>query len=310
MIPDLRRFFITLLIVILSCGTALACSLGVDTVGLTSWSGGDGRGYDVFDETVYYQPLTLKVSAIDADCPFYVTVAATMVGGAGGLLTGPGTPLVFEVYRDASGAQAMRPSPLATQSETLVGTASRKGPPETFQVVYSIPALQIVPPGVYSGQITIAVYEGSFGSGLLRIQKQVPLSITIPSIAELTFATATFKTKKKQVAVDFGVMSEGKIKGVTLHARGNGGYRISVNSGNGGVMLQPDPSDKSAVSYTLSIDGRPVKLGKSEDEAVIYQGTTDAHGNDHRFDFRIGSIREAAAGDYEDTVSVTIMSLR
>jgi spore coat protein U-like protein len=288
---------------------AHACSLGVDVVGPTSWNGADGRGYDVFDAAVYYQPLGFRIQSLDEPCAFYVTVSATVGGGAAGALSGVGASLVYEVYRDASGAQAMRPAPLATQSEVLTGTVSKQSS-ASFQVAYSILALQIVPPGTYSGEITISAYEGLFGAGLLRVQKQVPLTITIPSIAELSFAENTFDVSKKHVAVNFGTLHQGAIKGVNVRARGNGGYRITASSLNGGVMRQPDPLERSEVPYSLRIDGKHVNLNKSDVEAAIAQGITSARGNSHRLDFEIGSLAGASAGDYEDTITLVITSLR
>lgn len=289
---------------------AEACSIAVDTVGPTTWSGGDGRGYDVFDGTVYFQPLSLNVKSLEGSCSFYVTVSASVTGGGAlGLLSGGAGQLVFEVYRDTTGTQALRPAPLATQSEVLTGSIGKDGQ-QGFQVAYSIPALQIVPPGTYSGQITIAAYEGVFGSGVLRAQKQVPISVAIPSIAEVSFTEGTFNAKNKYVSVDFGTLYQGEIKGITLHARGNGGYRITADSQNGGSMRQRDPLEPSAVPYILSLDGRPADLSRPDVEAVSFQGITSAQGNAHRFDFTIGSLAGTAAGDYEDTVTVTITSLR
>jgi hypothetical protein len=289
---------------------AQACALDIDTIGATAWSGSDGRGYDVFDASVYYQPLSFDVRAIEGSCAFYVTVAAASVGNGVGLMTGSGGQIDFQVYRDATGALALRSTPLATEAEVITGFVNNKGAPVRTQVAYSIPALQIVGPGTYSGQITIAAYEGKYDAGILRAQTTIPLSIVIPSIAELSFATDTFNASRKQVSVDFGYMYESETKGITMRARGNGGYRLLVSSQNGGVMRQRDPLDISAVPYTATIDGKSVQLGRSEVEAASYQGITSAQGNIHRMDFRIGSLQDSSAGDYEDTVYITILSLR
>ena len=153
------------------------------------------------------------------------------------------------------------------------------------------------------------MYEGRAGTGLLRAQHQVPLTVHVPALAELSLSDSTFDVNKHDKPVNFGKLTEGDIKGATIHARSNGGYRILLHSENSGALRNVDPSDQSAVPYDCFVDGRPLPLSRTDREGLSSSTPTDPLGRLHRIDFRIGAIGNATAGNYQDVVTVTVMSL-
>jgi spore coat protein U-like protein len=282
----------------------------LDSSGGQQWIGNDGRGYGVFDDTTLYQPLTVNVRTLDAGCPFYVTVTPMAASGNEGALSGSGGVLRYTIYRDPSGKQILQPSALASDADVLSSVASTAGQTTSFQVSYSIAPQQVVTPGTYTGQILVSAYEGRVGTGLLRAQHQVPLTVRVPALAELSLSDGIFDVRKKDKAVNFGKLNEGDIKGVTIHARSNGGYRIFLRSDNNGALRNLDPGDTSTVPYDCFVDGQPMPLGRSDREGLASSTPTDPLGRLHRIDFRIGSVGGATAGDYQDVVTVTVVSLQ
>jgi spore coat protein U-like protein len=293
-----------------SAPVALGCSLDLDSSTTTQWIGVDGRGYDVFDPTTLYQPLALSIRSVDGTCSFYATVASNASKGSDGLLYSGSDTLQFTVYRGANGGQPLSATAATTEADVLVGAVGAGGDKATFQVAYSIAPQQVVPPGDYTGEITVSLYEGKFGAGTLRAQHQIPLTVHVPSITELSLSQGAFNPEKKVETVAFGTLHQGDIRGLNLQARSNGGYRILLQSENGGAMRDTDPADDSTVPYECYVDGRLVKLSKSASDAVSSSTVTDPLGRSHRLDFRIGALGHATAGDYRDVVTVTVISLK
>jgi len=287
-----------------------ACSLDVDVTNSPAWSGKDGRGYDVFDSEAYFQPITFRVQAVGSGCGFFATAAASGSLSSEGLLTGPSEALRFMVYRDTTGTQPLQGVSLATVADVLPGVLEKDGDSSTFQIAYGIRAGQVVGPGVYTGQITIAAYEGELGSGRLLAQRVVPLTAVVPSIAETSFSEGKFDPNYGIYSLNFNTMYQGEKKGVTIRTRSNGGYRVLARSLNKGVMRHVDAADPSAVPYRMTVDGQPISLGEHDIQAAQSREATDSLGKTHRVDFEIGSIAGAGAGDYWDIVSITIISLR
>ncbi len=306
----MMRRIAPLLFLLLLMRSAAACSLAVDSAGGQQWIGSDGRGYNVFDDTTLYQSLTINVRAVDSACPFYVTVSPIVFSGNEGTLSGAGGSLRYTIYRDASGKQILQPSLIAADSEVLSGTASASGQTTSFQVSYSVPAQQVVPPGDYTGQILISVYEGRVGAGVPRAQHQVPLTVHVADLAQISLSEGTFDINKKEKTINFGKLNEGDIKGATIHTRSNSGYRILVRSDNKGALRNINPSDQSEVPYDCFLDGRLVLLGDTDHEGLSSSTLTDPLGRLHRIDFRIGPIGGASPGDYQDVVTITVISLK
>lgn len=289
---------------------ALACVGDVDVISAPSWAGKSGRGYDVFDAERYYQPLTFRIEAMRPGCQFFVTASAGATTGAEGVLTGGADNLRFTVYRDATGTQPLQGATLATWSDVLTGLLEKSGAAATFQIAYGIRPQQVVGPGVYVGEITLSAYEGELGSGTLIVQRTVPITVVVPSIAETSFSSGSFDPDFGIFHLDFNTMHQGDIKGVTIRTRSNSGYRVLARSLHNGAMRHVDRADTSTVPYRMTVDGRPIPLGDDDMEIALRPDGTDSNGKSHRVDFEIGDISGAGAGDYWDVVSITIISLR
>jgi spore coat protein U-like protein len=305
----MKRAVLMIGLLLLLIQRAVACSADIDSTTVNQWIGGDGRGYDIFDTTAFYQPLTLRVHGIDGACPFYIS-AAPSGGGSEGELSGPGGPLRFSVYRDVSGAQILSAAETAVVTQVLTGALSGAGDTAQFQIAYSIAPQQVVAPGDYSGQIALSFYEGNVGAGILRAQQQVPLTVHIPATTDISFAEGAFDEDLTTYTIPFGMMHEGDMKGVALHARSNAGYRILLRSENGGVMRHQDANEDSTVPYTLSVDGRATPLARTDQQAILNPAQTGPLGQAHRLDFKIGSTAGVSAGEYQDVITITVLSLQ
>lgn len=293
-------------------GAAGACSLAIMDVGSTTWSGKHGAGYEVFDPQRYAHAVNFRVRGRDGACPFFVTVApAITVDGVTGELRGPGDPLRFELHKDASAARPLKPLAIAGPGDVFADVSAGDDGTRAFQFAIILPPQQVVAPGGYSGDIEVAAYEGQVGSAILRDRRRLPVSVSVPSVAQLSFSEgAGFDPNYGSYTVNFNDLRPGKRRTVSLKARSNGGYRITLESLNG-ALRHLDASDGSAVSYSVTIDGAPLSLPRAvPTPAILNAQATGPGGRQHLLEFTVGEIGDASPGDYRDVVSLEVLSLR
>lgn len=291
---------------------AAACSLSITDVTSTNWLGRNGQGYEVFDAQRQSLAVTFRVRGRDGDCPFFVTVApAATSDGTTGELHGSGSPLRYELHKDASGSRPLKPLSLAGPSEVFSGVSASDDGTTTFQFAILVPPQQVVAPASYGGDIEITAYEGQLGTGILRDRRRLPVTVPVPSVAELSFSEgAGFDPNHGSYTVNFNDLRRGKRQSVHLKARSNGGYRVSLESMNG-ALRHADPGDDSEVPYSLTVDGAPVTLPRRiPTPAILHAYPTGPGGQQHVLEFTVGEIGNASPGDYRDVVSLTVLSLR
>ncbi len=293
--------------------SSLACDLRIMDVTSAKWTGNQGRGYEVYDPQRGALIITFHVQTQTGGCPFFVTVSPSSAPGGGpGSLRGPGTTLRYDLFKDASASQLLKPAAIASTSDVFVAAVPSGSSVTTFQFAEVIWAGQVVPPGVYADDVAIAAYEGMVGAGILRDQRHVPSSAMVPAVAEISFAEgASFDPNVNTYTVNFNTMHGGDLRVARLKARSNGGYRILLSSLNGGVMKSVDPSDDSVVPYYLLVDGGQIALPRgANSQAILNTTVTPVTGDTHSLEFHIVTTEGASAGDYRDVINISVFSLR
>ena len=82
-----------------------------------------------------------------------------------------------------------------------------------------------------------------------------------------------------------------------------------LESENGGVLKNLDPSISSTIPYTVQIGGQPVSVSKGRQAALSRSHRkTDAQGDRHEVLITVGEAANAMAGTYRDNITVTIIS--
>lgn len=290
-----------------------ACVLSVTDITSTTWRGQRGHGYDVFSERRMAQAVSFRIRSHGGGCQYFVTVAPVgATRGSAGLLRGPGSnSLEYMVGKDASGSQPLRPLGMASEAETYVSATEADGRAASFQFALALGPQQVVLPGQYTGELEISAYEGSLVNPILRDRRRVTVIVPVPAVAELSFSDGgAFNLRRSNVTVNFQKLRPGAQRMVQMRVRSNAGYRVSFRSANG-ALRHVDASDGSEVPYTVSVDGGQIQLRRGAPvQAIISNDVTGPDGRQYLIDITAGDIGNASAGDYIDTIDLTIFTLR
>lgn len=291
---------------------APSCGLKITDLSNTHFLGKSGLGYEVFDRSQYIEVIDFTVEAMHGSCPFVIGFSA---GSSNAFddreLTAGGSMLHYQLFREAAGTQVLEDIPLASESGVLTGVVSA-GAPQTLHAVFAIPSLQVVPPGNYTDRIVLSAYQGTLADSVLRDQEKLTLSANVQTTTEFCLGnTVNFDPTYRTTCVEVGELETGKVETVRLRARSNAGYTITLASQNSGALRNLAPGDDNRIAYVLDVDGRTTSLAskKPTDIADGY-GLTSPLGDEHLLRFTIGDTRDASAGQYEDTIEVTMYSRR
>lgn len=164
------------------------------------------------------------------------------------------------------------------------------------------------PYGDYESNFTVRLYEGDFnGTRTLRDTENVRIRTTILKQIDLSLVStgAPFDSAATAKTLDFGLLAAGKEMGFDLVIKYNAGYRLRLSSTNSGALK----NGSSSVPYTLYISNSPVTLsGSASSPVTVSQGSGTSAAAGLRFAGRvaIGSLGNAPAGTYQDTVTLTV----
>ncbi len=289
------------------------CDIKIRDLQQVTFSGHGGAGYEVFRSEQYAEAFAFTIERRSGSCEFFVGLSAGQSGSFDRrLLLSGGNVLGYQLYKTVGAARTLKDLPAASADELLSGSVAPGQDQVNLTAVFMIPFQQVVPPGTYRDTVMVRLYEGTPQLPQLRDQKQLRLSATVPATAEFCLGdVAIFEAGYRNACIDFGPLVKGAVRELTLRARSNAGYRITMRSQNGGALRILDPQDTSTIPYMLQVNGQPVPLdGKKAATALQADGLTSAFGAEHRLRFTIGETAGAAAGAYQDVIEVTLYAGR
>lgn len=167
-----------------------------------------------------------------------------------------------------------------------------------------IPRGQFAAPGSYADTLTLELYAldsaGQIGSSPVD-STTLQLSYAVPQILSVNIKGAGTTT-----TVDFGELTLGEQKTVTIQARSNHSYDLNISSSNHGVLaLIPSvPSQNWSVGYEARLNSQLLDLHK----ATSVQKLPSTHSEDasHTLEVTVGDVAKKRAGRYEDVITVQI----
>lgn len=248
-------------------------------------------------------------------CNYFVTIdygAASSFGGRK-LVQSGGYEIPVNIYRDSAHTQILKKVPDAgTASDVISGSFPQGSNPGSVTHTYypMLGTLAYNRFGTYSDTFTVAVYEytGSY-SGTPTDTDTVKLQYTMAKKIDLSLMAsgAPFNAADTVENMNFGVLSAGAVRGFDIGVKYNAGYRVRVSSLNEGRLKHASLSD--TVPYTLAVNSAAVSLAGSNTTPVQVatgSGVSAANGTILTSSVTIGALGTARAGNYSDTVTITV----
>jgi len=283
---------------------AWACALAMTVPGSVSVA--DIGGYDPLGPGRGLTAVPIQVVSTSGTCQFFITASETSVGSGTRQLEGPGGSLRYQLYTTAIPDTVWREIPIATPSETLRNIVNSQNQFQTVNFWTYIPSGQFLGAGTYSESLRVSLYEGSPESAHPRLVSSAIVNFNARVLAtvraRIDGGGGLSPLQGSRTMLDFGELSAGSSRNFDLVVEANAGYRITLQSMNGGVMRNERERLAIPVQYTLTIDGAAVQLG-----AVAELHATGSGGAQrHRGTVTLGLVEKLLAGTYRDEILVTI----
>lgn len=272
------------------CELRLSGQTGVD------WEGPYGRGYDVFDETVAFEPLEISVEHEGAACRYFVTVTPVTPGGRP-VLTNGGSQLGYDVMRSTNGPSIISASFEGTASTRIDGIFAGGDGIDPIMLNIFVPPNQFVDSGLYDGQFFLRLYRDD--GATWELQDERPVTVTSLVAARLQIESPDFSSGAYSTAVDLGELSAGAKREIAFDIRSNSRVNIAIQSANRGTLAH-HLADVS-IPYRLRGSGELVDL-----RGTGYQMHIGTSQSGNRFPLEVevdpGSY---VSGSYADVLTVT-----
>lgn len=334
-----RGKLVAILALLLSIATVDAASatcsglaFGTFSPNPVTWRG-SSTGYDPLDSTNYSQSATFTVTKTSGSCT--ILVGATTGGsdtGTNRTLASGSNTLSFNVYTDSQLQNTWRNPPNANTNQVVSYsfTSSPTRQTQTLTFYYNVPPQQLtstnvlVPTGTYSRQVYFYIYTGTVnnpGSAVsstsvnFQAAVQSDMQVSVVQQGSSFNASSTSQTVTLQT-IDLQTAATGALD---LWVRANTGFKLQLASQNKGVMkYSANPSDPSAVPYTLSVKVNgtytPVTLSSTATLSAA-SSATGIGGTDYPISIAVTNLSNTAsfpttqslplAGSYADVVTIT-----
>ncbi len=308
------------------CAVYPVCNLAITHDGTMHWSpSGDGN-YRVFNDIEEEQ----KIDGINGnfhitydsgdDCKYFVTFSRGGASDYSRLLSNGGNQLSYQLYTAANLSNILMEVPDASSANILSGVILDEGPPREIAQSYHwvIPPQQIVPPGVYTDNINLIVYEGRLNNYTESGIQTVTFSATVPRATQVSLGDSggAFDDSSVKRIVNFGELSQGDTRTFDLRVRSNAGYRLKLESANSGYLIHERAQNRNPmpeaykVPYSVKSNNGNIHLSSGGFQTVgIETEITSDQGNLYTLELEIGDVSKKFEGPYSDIIHVVAESL-
>jgi len=213
-----------------------------------------------------------------------------------------GGRLNYELWVDGNLRQRLTDPVTGSAAGTFSGKLNgKKNDRVEFQFYSTINGGQAVGAGSYRDRVTFRVYSIQ-GNGIGEVVDirtvEVSTHVAAAVQANVVVGGISRQLDGSTSMLDFGQMQSGAARSFDLEVSGNSGYSVTVQSDNGGRFM--DRTRSQGVPYTLSVNGASVRLDRPV--SLSYGG---GYGR-HQMTVTLGDVSQALAGDYSDSLVVTV----
>lgn len=285
---------------------AADCNISIRGLRTVRFTGADE--YHVFNPEETAQTATFRVRHRRSDaCDFFVTFSEGGAGTFDRYMSDGGETLDYQIYDTPSKSNILKDLPSATAGEVLSGSFGTEVEEVELSFYVAIPPLQVKSDDVYDDRIRVTLYEGDLADFVQRDAKDLTILARIRPTVEVCIVPcgAPFDPEALSFPMNFGTLEESEFMSADVLVRANVDYRLMYESEFRGVMTHvTEPG--SEVPYETIVNGSPIDLGRPRVIVAEEVGPTTPAGNSYQTTITIGSTDNAAAGDHEDNITITV----
>lgn len=281
-------------------------------IGNVNWQGQQGNHYDVFDDITYRHTVRFRVLKLEGPATrYFVTFSKDSPGDEPRQMRGGFQPLNYQIHDTPQLSNILKDLPLAREQEVIAGRFNAKESVQDHEFTVVLPARQVLYPGRYSDRIRVTLYEGTMKNYTEIESRTISVSAQVEQSADVALLDpgAPFDAGAITRSLDFGELESGERLACDLRVRGNTPFRVTMESRQGGVLRNTGPGVDSTVPYSLRVNGRDIALPQNQPALVAWRfWFTGPDGASYPVEVTIGSTDNAAAGNYEDELTITLIT--
>lgn len=264
------------------------CTAALTRTSGFNWEGSAAGGYDQSAPEMW-QEASISVRVAKGNCSLSLVIDAH-----GKHLSGPGTPLNFQLSSTTHGADISNgPSDPATTPLTAFVSGNDS---VEFPLYMSISPNQTVKAGSYHTIVPVRLYDMSSGTPILMDETGVDISTIVgPSLLVESNDFTNGAT-----SVDLGDLSSGFLYETTLSVSSNASVSVNLESQNNG-RLKHEMSDYG-LEYTTTFRGERLNLSAGADQLWLDLPVGKREDINLRLESSTGGA--VLAGNYADTITV------
>ncbi len=281
-------------------------------IGNVTWTGSPG-GYNCFSGTAYPNTVDFTITKQQPGRQDYA-VAAGPSGNTGSYsrqMASGANRLGYQLYTTSGLNNVLKTPPTASATEVISGSMSHgSGLVIPLSFVLYISPNQLVPPGIYTDQITISVYDSYNDTRAPMATRTITITaVVIPGAAlSLVPSGSSFNGNTSQ-SLNFGTLTQDKSLGCDLLIRKNTSCNITFSSINSGVMKAIPTPTSDHVPYACTVNGNLLNLATPAQMNLPSGVSPSQDGNRLPINITVGDPANAAAGDYQDQITITVVAL-
>jgi hypothetical protein len=159
---------------------------------------------------------------------------------------------------------------------------------------------QWLSPGTYRGTLRITLLDVS---GLVMLRRDITFVSEVAATVQSSWGLLSSASGITAARLDFGELVQGAVRSASLMVRANTSYGMTVESAQHGRLIHQKLPD-AAISYAIILNDRPFDPA----HGIAQRFVTTPGVVRHAFSFRIGAVERVLAGDYVDSLLVTIFA--
>jgi spore coat protein U-like protein len=213
--------------------------------------------------------------------------------------------VAYGLYDSIQKTNSLIEIPIATERNLLTGEFKKQEKTKSFSYFYLMEVNDTISSGLYSDSVQVELYEGTPSNHTLHDTKTITFTTNIDPFINVTVQGGQGAGRK--TTLNFGTAKPGISLGFNININANTGYDMLLESENRGVMRLDTHRLPNTIPYILSKDGR--RLDISNIVKLPYTDYSHSRALErHDFMVSIGEFEYVLSGDYEDTITVTVMA--